>query len=250
MGEKLKLRTFEIAALSICFIAYAQTLPEYKNIPEYRYKRTIESRKRSFFNFMQPIIRTENERVLKQRERFFNLYNKHRRGDRFFFWHRKWFDKMLKEYKIDPSKMESEKAWEQLEMRIDAVPIELALAQSASESAWGMSRFAFLGKSMFGQWIYSSSDGMIPLKRAPGDRHRVARYDNVRLSVRSYLRNLNTHSAYDAFRRLRHQQRQEGKKLDGLILAQGLIKYSQRREEYVEEIRELIRKNKTLMNLD
>jgi hypothetical protein len=53
-----------------------------------------------------------------------------------------------------------------------------------------------------------------------------------------------SHPAYEDFRRLRAQLRAEGKPLTSLALADGLIRYSERGQEYVDTLKGIIRVNK------
>ncbi len=131
----------------------------------------------------------------------------------------------------------------ELRRRIDQVPPELALAQAANESAWGTSRFSRLGNNLFGEWTFTPGTGIIPEGRPEGATYEVRRFDTLYDSIRSYLRNLNTHAAYADFRQLRAEARQRGETPDGLNLAEGLLKYSTRREAYVLALQNLIRQN-------
>ncbi len=130
-----------------------------------------------------------------------------------------------------------------LQRRIDTIPAELALAQAANESAWGTSRFSQLGNNLFGEWTFTPGTGIIPEGRPEGATYEVRRFETLYDSIRSYLRNLNTHSAYADFRKLRAAARKEGKALLGIDLAEGLLRYSTRREEYVSDLQNLIRQN-------
>lgn len=131
----------------------------------------------------------------------------------------------------------------QLQRRIDQVPAGLALAQAANESAWGTSRFSQQGNNLFGEWTFSPGTGIIPAGRPEGATYEVRRFDTLYDSIRSYLRNLNTHSAYADFRQIRTEARERGEKLSGVALAEGLTRYSTRREAYVLDLQNLIRQN-------
>ena len=48
-----------------------------------------------------------------------------------------------------------------LKVRMDIVPVSLAIAQAAKESGWGTSRFAIEGNALFGQWTWSG-EGIKP----------------------------------------------------------------------------------------
>jgi Bax protein len=61
--------------------------------------------------------------------------------------------------------------------------------------------------------------------------------------VSSYIRNLNTHRSYRDLRRLRAQLRRRALPLSGMLLAEGLRRYSERGDRYVREVQSLIRQN-------
>ncbi len=128
--------------------------------------------------------------------------------------------------------------------RVDVVPTGLALGQAAYESGYGTSRFAVEGNSLFGQWTYKG-DGIKPgqQRKELGD-HQIKAFDWPFDSVRGYFINLMSHPAYEDFRRLRAELRAAGKPLDSLVLADGLVKYSERGQEYVDSLKGMIRVNK------
>lgn len=130
---------------------------------------------------------------------------------------------------------------DQLLYRLDEIPAGLAIGQAAYESGWGTSRFAVEGNALFGQWTYGG-EGMAPRQQRKelGD-HRIAAFNWPFDSVRGYFLNLSTHPAYEGFRRLRAELRSEGKPLDSVTLADGLISYSERGQEYVDSLKILIR---------
>ena len=200
--------------------------------------RNVREKKQRFFDFMRPVVMAENQRILLQRERIEAARKNH--DDM------QWVKQIAREYHVDWS--DDKPAWDKLLERVDTVPLELVLAQSANESAWGQSRFARQGNNFFGQWCYKKGCGIVPNRRNAGATHEVAAFDSVNDSVRSYLKNINTGRVYAPLRKLRRQAREQGKTPNAHDLAAGLIKYSQRREAYVREIRAMIRVNKKLMN--
>lgn len=121
--------------------------------------------------------------------------------------------------------------------RVDILPMSLIMAQAAIESSWGTSRFAREGNNLFGIWTWSPQ-GILPLARDEGKQHRVARYESTLDSMRKYLLTLNRHYAYENLRKIRSQT------LDPQYLAEGLMHYSERRMEYVDDIRRLISSNR------
>lgn len=128
--------------------------------------------------------------------------------------------------------------------RLDVIPAGLVLGQAAYESGYGTSRFAIEGNALFGQWTYGG-EGLLPEQQRKhlGD-HRIASFDWPFDSVRGYFINLSSHPAYEDFRKLRADLKARGKPLTSLALANGLTRYSERGQEYVNTLKGIIRKNK------
>jgi Bax protein len=132
---------------------------------------------------------------------------------------------------------------DQLLYRLDVIPAGLVLGQAAYESGYGTSRFAIQGNALFGQWTYGGQ-GLVPAQQRQhlGD-HRIASYDWPFDSVRGYFLNLSSHPAYEDFRRLRARLKTTGKPLRSLDLADGLVRYSERGQAYVDTLKSIIRVN-------
>lgn len=127
--------------------------------------------------------------------------------------------------------------------KLDVIPAGLVLGQAAYESGYGTSRFASEGNALFGQWTYGGK-GLVPEQQRKnlGD-HRIASFDWPFDSVRGYYLNLSSHPAYEEFRRLRAEQKANGKPLNSLLLADGLISYSERGQKYVDTLKGIMRVN-------
>ncbi|MFW2403781.1 MAG: glucosaminidase domain-containing protein [Gammaproteobacteria bacterium] len=128
--------------------------------------------------------------------------------------------------------------------KLDVIPPGLALGQAAYESGYGTSRFAAQGNALFGQWTFGG-EGLVPEQQRGnlGD-HRIAAFDWPFDSVRGYYINLSSHPAYEDFRRLRAELKAAGKPVTSLALADGLIRYSERGQKYVDTLKGIIRVNK------
>jgi len=85
--------------------------------------------------------------------------------------------------------------------------------------------------------------------RASKGNYGVASYRWPFNSVRSYMFNLNTHSAYQALREKRVASRAQGKQPTGLELAETMSEYSEKGAEYVENLKDIITVN-NLAKLD
>ena len=149
---------------------------------------------------------------------------------------RVWLKRRFKEYKIDDRDLSK------LKMRMDIIPVSIALAQAANESGWGTSRFALEGNALFGQWTWSKK-GISPKNKDPDKSHKILQFQVLKASVKAYKNNLNTHNAYKEFREVRAQLRQENKQIIGLDLIKYLKAYAAIGEKYVLIIEDIIEKN-------
>src|SRR5690554_3350764 len=207
-------------------------LPDFSN-----YQDTIE-KKAAFFSFLYPRIELANNRILLEREYLQSLSGKDELADDELEWLERQADRLRVE-----AKNGSPKQFEQLTEKLDVIPPSLIMAQAANESAWGTSRFATEGNNLFGQWCFTQGCGLVPMSRVDGASHEVAKFESPYQSVRSYIQNLNRHPTYQPLRDIRLQDRQAEKPLSGWHLAEGLLGYSERGEDYIKEIRSMIRYN-------
>ena len=193
---------------------------------------STKKRKEFFIQIVLPLILKENNNIRIDRKRLFSIINKSNNSDL----EKKWLAKKYKQYGI-PSKDLST-----LKIRMDEVPVSLALAQAAKETGWGTSRFALEGNALFGQWTWSG-EGLRPKESDKNEGHKVMKFNVLQASVRAYQRNLNTHSSYKDFRKARAELRDDGKPLDSLILAEYLDKYAETGDKYVEVLKKIIAQN-------
>ncbi len=202
--------------------------------------KDVRRKKSLFFRALLPIVLSENNSIRAQRALLVQLL--HKGEPSLTREERTWLEKLARWYRVKGD-AHDERVSEQLLARVDEIPAELVLAQAANESAWGTSRFAQLGNNLFGMWTFDETEGIVPAQRTKGLRHAVKAYPSVRDSVRAYMRNLNTHRAYETLRKLRKQTRAAGDAINGKQLAGGLLRYSQRGQAYVDELRSMIRSN-------
>jgi len=185
-----------------------------------------------FIKILLPLILDENEKIKQDRKKLFAILNKNFNtvGERV------WLKRRFKEYKIDDQDLSK------LKMRMDIIPVSIAIAQAANESGWGTSRFALEGNALYGQWTYSKK-GISPKNKDPDSSHKILQFQILKASVRAYKNNLNTHNAYKEFREARAMLRQEDKIINGLELTKYLKKYASIGEKYVAILDDIIEKN-------
>ena len=193
---------------------------------------STKKRKEFFIQIVLPLILKENNNIKIDRKRLFSIINKSNNSSL----EKKWLDKKYKQYGI-PSKDLSI-----LKIRMDEIPVSLALAQAAKETGWGTSRFAQEGNALFGQWTWSG-EGLKPKDADKSQGHKVMRFNVLQASVRAYQRNLNTHSSYKEFRQARAQLRDQSKPLDSLVLVEYLDEYAETGDEYVVVLQKIIKQN-------
>ncbi|MDC3004711.1 glucosaminidase domain-containing protein [Candidatus Pelagibacter sp.] len=199
---------------------------ELKNI------ESTKKRKDLFIKIVLPLILSENNRILRDRDILFKILNKNNNTKS----ERQWLNKKFKQYGVVNKDVTT------LKIRMDIIPVSLALAQAAKESGWGTSRFAIEGNALFGQWTYSG-EGITPAAADKGDKHKVMAFSVLKSSVRAYQRNLNTHKSYKVFRKERATQRDNEENLDSTLLANYLNSYAETGEEYVKILKQIINQN-------
>lgn len=236
----------KILILSTVLIIAACTPKE--EVPDFKAFTDVKEKKAAFFNFMYPAVIAENARVKEEREFLESLV-------------------MKLDNDTDVSSKELERATELstlyketltdsgitadwvngMLVKVDYIPAPLVLSQGANESAWGTSRFALEANNYFGQWCYNKGCGVVPSKRNEGAAHEVAKFDSSQGAVHAYFMNVNRNNAYTELRIIRAKLHSSPEALtpeqEANALANGLIRYSERGEAYVEEIQAMIRHN-------
>jgi len=185
-----------------------------------------------FIKIILPLILDENQSILEDRKRLFKILGKNfnTAGEKV------WLKRRLKQYKIDNQDLST------LKIRMDIIPVSIALAQAANESGWGTSRFALEGNALFGQWTWSKK-GILPKNKDENKTHRVLQFQVLKASVKAYKNNLNTNNAYKEFREVRAQIRQNNKKIVGLDLVEYLKNYASIGEKYTAILKNIIVNN-------
>jgi Bax protein len=191
-------------------------------------------RKEMFLRYMLPLILEANHRVLEQRNRLLALKRDLENGASVSLESWRWFLDLADEYQVGAEQIV------ELVRRVDITPPSLALAQAAIESGWGTSRFALEGNSAFGQWTTEQYDGLVPHERPEGHSYKIRSFERPIDAVHSYIRNLNTHRAYRAFRKKRAALRDSDGTLDSMKLVETLEGYAEEGEIYLRLLKRVI----------
>lgn len=212
-------------------------------VPDFAAIDHTPDRKQAFVDFIRPMVDYHNLRLGAQRREILKWQRLLVQGVKLDAAQQQTMYHLAKHYRVAYDDVPPLEVVEALLRRVDLVPASMVLAQAATESGWGTSHFAVAGNNLFGIWCYQPGCGIVPRRRSPQAHHEVAAYVSPADSVGAYFHILNTHSAYRPFRDQREALRAARQPLSGLSLAAGLIRYSERGDEYVEQIRQMIRQN-------
>ncbi|WP_159818222.1 glucosaminidase domain-containing protein [Colwellia sp. 20A7] len=231
-----------ILAVLVLLLTLVITLYSHEpKVPDFNEYAAGTERKSAFFNYFIPLINEKNAKIKNKRKQLL-LWSENRNN--ISWWDKRKVANLAIQYRVTDVTIDDDIFWQKLLKRVDVLPPSLVLAQAANESAWGTSRFAQLGNNYFGQWCFEKGCGLVPNKRDSGKAHEVVVFDSPEQSLESYMKNLNSHPAYQSLRNIRAQQRADKQPITGLVLAEGLSRYSERGMEYITELRAMIKFNK------
>ena len=211
--------------------------------PNFASIQNLSLKKRQFFDYLEDYVLAENESIIRARNELKRYVAIADSGVEFSERERYWLLNLADDYRIESEKHSEREILNELMLRIDVLPASLALAQAANESAWGTSRFALQGNNVFGQWCYEAGCGIIPAQRKTGASHEVRSFETIASSVQAYFLNINTHASYSYLRDLRSRMRARNLPFDPMSLAIGLGRYSERGDNYVNEVQRIILQN-------
>ena len=197
----------------------------------------VNERKKLFINTLLPIIYAENLKILEDRKKILDWWSESQ-GENFSrdFWPA-WLFELSEKYDAADSNLGN------LLIKVDVIPISMALSQAAIESGWGTSRYLREGNAVYGQYTFEKNKGIEPAKRDSSQKFFIRKFENLSESTKSYFKNINTHLAYAGLREERKKLRMNGEVLSGLKLADFLTSYSERKQEYVKDVKKIIESN-------
>ena len=199
---------------------------------EIKMMESSKQRKDLFIKIVLPLILSENNRIKRDRNTLFKILNRSNNTKT----EKDWLNKKFRQYGVVKKDITT------LKIRMDQIPVSLAIAQAAKETGWGTSRFAIEGNALFGQWTYSG-EGIKPAAADKDTKHKIMTFNVLKASVRAYQRNLNTHSSYKEFRKARAIQRDNDEELNSLELANYLDQYAETGSDYIKILKKIINQN-------
>lgn len=195
--------------------------------------------------FMDSIIRAaqySNYRIQKQRKKLIKIKNYYKDKKKLGGVYQYWFTTLIKDFNVGEFDLKDsllvQQALEELNLKVQIVPVRLTVAQAILESSWGESRFAKEGNAYFGIHCYTTGCGMKFDSRE--SKVYVKSYNSLQESVDDYMHFLNTKPGTKNFR-LARQVYFESEKRDILQLARGLDSYSEIGGNYQKILKGLLR---------
>ena len=195
-------------------------------------------RKLFFVRLILPLVLAVNEEITAERARLLEMQTSLRAGGVLSEEQVSHLEELLPLYRLEGVAGDDATRIATLLIKVDAIPVSLALAQAAVESGWGSSRFAREGNALFGQ-----RGGSNTIAAADNPSARVRAFASLTESVRSYAHNLNSHPSYKEFRERRGAARGADLPLAGLDYVESLRGYAENKD-YSAILRHLIESNR------
>lgn len=133
--------------------------------------------------------------------------------------------------------------WKALLSRVDILPTHFVATQAATESGWGTSKLSQSNNNLFGMRCGRGCSAKA------GQVRGYYAYSTIEDGVTAYMKNLNTHRAYNSLRSERAKQRLgDDDSLSTPDLIRELEGYSQKGDTYNRYLQQMYDSNKTLIS--
>lgn len=206
------------------------------NLPDLRKYPSGTPRKKAFLNVVVPVIDKHNQKIMQDRKWLLSYQKTHS-------WSVQDINRLKKicmDYKMtcgSPRQV----SWNQLLSRVDIIPTHFVATQAAAESGWGTSELAQRNNNLFGMRCGSCG-------KTKGKVKGYSVYHTIDDSVVAYMKNLNTHRAYESLRSSRANQRTAQKPLNTSKLIDNLNGYSELGAGYNRYLHQVFNGNKQLIS--
>ena len=214
------------------------TLP--KNSLPLDWQKSFSLKKVEFIETLLPLIAYQNQQILVERERLFKIQNYLLDNKTLNQKDLEYLSAIADKYLIETNNKHKIDIVDKLLLSVNTIPTSIVLAQAATESGWGTSRFAKEYNALFGQYTYNEKKGVIPYEREIGKKHLIRHFSSLDKSVESYFKNINTHYAYEKFRSIRNAMHVDN--FDIKLLTNALDVYAEDKS-YVDTINSIIDSN-------
>ena len=213
-----------------------------KNL-NFDFSSNISDKKKYFIKIVLPLIVDNNKKILALRLRLQEVKNYLDINKTLSKKDQKFIKNLSQNYNVKFKNRHKIDIIKDLLLKVDIIPNSIVLAQAAIESGWGSSRFAQKYNALFGEYTYDNKSGIVPLERSSSDKFLVKFFSSINKSVESYFNNINTHFAYEKFRKERYKQRENNNNFNIYFLLKELNTYAED-INYVDTLNSIIKINK------
>lgn len=206
------------------------------SLPDLRKYPTGTPRKKAFLKTVVPVIEKVNQQIMEERNWLLSVRK-----------NKKWSAQELRQLTqiCDSYGMKCSNPqrinWDKLLSRVDIMPTHLVATQAATESGWGTSQLATQNGNLFGMRCGSGC------QTKPGKVKGYSTYSSVEGTVTAYMKNMNTHNAYESLRNSRAKQRKSTDELDTTKLINDMKGYSELGSTYNRYLQEMYASNEELI---
>ena len=192
-------------------------------------KVSIAQKKRTFIDMLLPSILIAKYHLVEDKRHLLALLKK----DKLSTSDRLWLTKKRQIFKA--------KSNDELYEKMEIHPTSIIIAQAIIESGWGTSTFFKKANNVFGVWSFNRNDKRMAASKKRGKKTvYLKKYSSVEASIADYLLTLSTKDVYKEFREKRLETQ------DPFELIRYLGKYSELRDEYINNLKNTIQKNRLL----
>ncbi len=187
----------------------------------------VSVKKQKFIDMMLPAVLVAKTQIDLQRNRLLQLTRKPKltSSDSAFL------HVLMKKFKTDSTG--------ELLKRMHTFPVSIILAQAANESGWGSSRFFIQADNPFGIWSFDAGESRIAASKSRnGKVIYLRKFNNLAEAIDAYYVMLSTRKIFSSF------QEAIQKTSNPFVLVRALSSYSERGNNYVNDLIQLMKNNK------
>ncbi|WP_368542809.1 protein bax [Enterobacter soli] len=202
---------------------YSRNSAKSSSLPDLRKYPSGTPRKKAFLRTVMPFITSQNAAITADR----NWLISKQYDSRWSPSERTRLKDIAKRYKISWNGNTRRVPWNSLLERVDIIPGSMVATMAAAESGWGTSKLARNNNNLFGMKCAKGR-----CNNAPGKVKGYSQFESVKDSVNAYVVNLNTHPAYNSFRKSRAQLRKADQEVTASTMIHKLKGYSTMGQSY------------------
>ncbi|MTC59799.1 protein bax [Providencia rustigianii] len=205
-------------------------------LPDLRKYPSGTARKKAFLKTVVPVIEKVNQQIMEERNWLLSV----RTNAKWSAQELRRLTQICDSYGINCSNPKRIN-WDKLLSRVDIMPTHLVATQAATESGWGTSQLAQQNGNLFGMRCGSGC------QTKKGKIKGYSTYSSVEETVTAYMKNMNTHNAYESLRHSRAKQRKSQDELDSVKLINDMKGYSELGSSYNRYLKEMYASNEELI---